>query len=59
MSKTVPEGSGAEEMRGRSITLRDALTIGSAVSAWTNNPHTMRVWVRIQHGAKGKIAGLG
>ena len=23
-------------------------------SAWTNNPHSMRVWVRIQHGAKEK-----
>ena len=25
-------------------------------SAWTNNPHTMRMWVRIHHGAKEKIA---
>ena len=37
-------------MRDRSITIRNA----KLFSAWTNNPHTMMVWVRIQHCAKKK-----
>ena len=43
-------------MRDRSIRIRNALTMGVQFakwfSAWTNKPHTVRVWFGIQHCAK-------
>ena len=44
-----------KKMRSRCIRIRNTLMqLVEWFSAWTNNPHTMKVWVRIQHGAKEK-----
>ena len=37
ITKTVPNGSGAEEMRDRSIRIRNALTMARWFSAWTKH----------------------